>query len=73
MQVVELIGFLDWFDKEVREPQIASKYSNLFNILSNNAQPSHPLQPFEGVRDILIDAVLNVNIQELSDSQARFC
>lgn len=72
MQVEELIGFLDWLDQEVRKTKLTDLYKQLSSVLSKNAAANQSKEPFEDQRTKLIEAVLNVRIELLNDSQKRF-
>ena len=72
MQVEELVEFLNWLDREVRQTRLVDQYQQLFNVLSQNSQPNVTKQPFENQRNTLNTAVLNVKTNELNDAQLRF-
>ena len=72
MNVSELIQLVGWFDKEISQKNVIPKYSELINLLSLNAQPNQPKQPFEAQKNELIDLLKNVTLDTLTNEQTRY-
>jgi len=72
MQVDELVGFLQWLDKEVRKPNLVNLYQQLQAVLNQISQQGQPKPQFESQRTALLEGVMKPNLELLNDSQLRF-
>jgi len=72
MHIQELISYLDWFDAQVRVPNLASKYQALHQILQQNTRTNQVSQSFDAQRKALKESVINVEVQRLNKSQVAF-
>lgn len=71
MQVEELYHLTQWVKSEIIKNQIIEKYSILVNILNNNLRraQNQPAQAFEEEKNDLLEAITNIQINQLSLSQ----
>lgn len=74
MQVQELLRLTIWFEEEVIQRELPSKYSNLFNKLNHNANRNNnqPAKPFEEERDKLYNTLRSISLDPLSLEQISF-
>jgi len=71
MQLEELLNYLEWLDREVRQPNLVQLYQRLYKILQQNSQPNQQ-QPFEAQRDALKKGLLEVDLHKLNRTQLDF-
>src|ERR1700677_27938 len=69
MNVDELWGLTQWYDTEIIGRKIPEQYTQLQGLLRANTQPNAARQPFEAVKDSLIQSVNAVNIWALTQEQ----
>lgn len=69
MQVEELYDLTTWIDNEIVDAEIVQKYQQLHNVLRQNAQPDQPKQPFADQKEVLIKALGDVALAQLSIGQ----
>jgi len=71
MVLNELYALTNWIELEISDKQIPQSYQALHTILSQNAQPNQPKQPFEQQKEDLIAAVSSVPINRLTHEQVE--
>lgn len=71
MQIYELLRLVDWFDENIIAKQIPSKYQQLHQVLTQNAnvRNNQPKQPFEAQKESLILDLSSIKFDSLSLEQ----
>ncbi len=71
MHINELFALTEWVEKEIKSINLGGIYSNLFNVLNQNAnrRNNQPAQPFEEQKADLLAALNGVNLYVLSETQ----
>lgn len=74
MQIIELIKLTKWFDENIVEKGIISKYSSLYRKMNQNIRRSSSQQriPFEEEKNDLIESIKGVNFENLTLEQINF-
>lgn len=69
MQVTELFDLTHWIDREIVKKQIPGKYQALQTLLQQNSQQNNQQQPFEEQKDLLLEAIGEVPLHQLTSDQ----
>lgn len=72
MQISELLKLTKWFKDFVVKEQIPKKYTQLFNVMNQNAQPNQAKQTFETQRESLFNSLNIINLNKLTLEQIKF-
>lgn len=72
MNVDELWSLSKWFQEVVAGPGLPGLYSNLANVLRQNAQPNQPRAALESQKTALLGALRQVNLSTLTRDQVTF-
>jgi len=69
MTLNELYALTNWIELEISDKQVPQNYQALHSILSQNAQPNQPKQPFEQQKESLIKSINSVPLNKLTHGQ----
>jgi hypothetical protein len=73
MQITELLKLTEWFDENLIENGVPTKYKALYNQMNANIRRNNNQQvPFESQKNDLIHAIEGINFQTLSLEQINF-
>jgi len=72
MQVNELLTLAEWFQMNIVDEQIPTKYSTLHAKINQNTLANQPAQPFETEKEDLYDSIKEITFQSLSLEQLKF-
>jgi len=74
MQITELLKLTDWFDENIIEKGVPTKFTAFYTKMNQNIRRNgnQPLVPFEQEKDNLINAIKDINFQTLSLEQINF-
>lgn len=74
MQIAELLRLAEWFDTNIVQNGIATKYIELYNKMNLNVRrnPNQPSVPFEDERKELLKTLKPISFQALSWEQIQF-
>ncbi len=72
MNVTELYRLTIWVNKELVQPKLPQKYSQLHSVLQQNAQPNQPKAAFETQQNELINAIKGIDLSWLTRDQVSF-
>ena len=72
MHLNEILSLIRWVNKNIRNAGIVNVYTQLHNILNQNAQPNQPKQPFEVQKNALDTALRTIPLTDLGFNQIDF-
>lgn len=72
MNLDELWGLSQWFQKAIVKPNIQNLYSNLTSVVRQNIQPNQPRAALESQKTALLDALRQIDLSELTRDQFTF-
>jgi hypothetical protein len=72
MHLTELKALIEWSDRELANRQLLPLYQTLHALLQHNAQPNQHKQPIETQKNALQNALLSINLAQLSNEQISF-
>lgn len=72
MNLEELYELTLWVDKNIREPNLVSKYKTLYNAVNRNVQPNQQQQPFENEKNSLFEQLDGIKTDSLNNEQIDF-
>jgi len=72
MQIKELVQFIEWFNENVVETQLPSKYTAFYTKINTNVRQGQVKQPFEIEKEALFDILKSIDYQSLSLEQLKF-